>query len=103
MTHHDRPRLGLQQPVVPTFRPVRKADPPVLGAGLRQCHLLRRQIRRSDATLVSDAHTTEDQSAWGEPTPDLVIAHTNLYWTHHRAPGREAGTVTTAEATFAAS
>lgn len=54
--------------------------------------------RGYDATLVSDAHTTEDLSAYGAPTPDLVIAHTNLYWTHHRAPGREAGTVTTAEA-----
>lgn len=57
-------------------------------------------IRGYDATLVSDAHTTEDQSEYGAPTPDLVIAHTNLYWTHHRAPGREAGTVTTADATF---
>ena len=55
-------------------------------------------VRGYDATLVSDAHTTEDQSAYGAPTPDLVIAHTNLYWTYHRAPGREAGTVTTAEA-----
>lgn len=57
-------------------------------------------VRGYDATLVSDAHTTEDQSEYGAPTPDLVIAHTNLYWTHHRAPGREAGTVTTADATF---
>lgn len=55
-------------------------------------------VRGYDATLVSDAHTTEDQSSYGAPTPDLVIAHTNLYWTYHRAPGREAGTVTTAEA-----
>ncbi|SDD02296.1 cysteine hydrolase family protein [Nocardioides lianchengensis] len=58
-------------------------------------------VRGYDATLVSDAHTTEDQSAYGAPTPDLVIAHTNLYWQYHRAPGREAGVVTTAEATFA--
>ena len=55
-------------------------------------------VRGYDATLVSDAHTTEDQSSYGAPTPDLVIAHTNLYWTYHRAPGREAGTVATAEA-----
>jgi nicotinamidase-related amidase len=55
-------------------------------------------VRGYDATLVADAHTTEDQSAYGAPTPDLVIAHTNLYWANHRAPGREAGTVTTAEA-----
>lgn len=53
--------------------------------------------RGYDATLVSDAHTTEDQSPYGAPTPDLVIAHTNLYWTYHQAPGREAGTVSTAE------
>jgi nicotinamidase-related amidase len=57
--------------------------------------------RGYDATLVGDAHTTEDQSAWGAPTPDKVIAHTNLYWDHQRAPGRTAGTVTTAQVDFA--
>jgi hypothetical protein len=57
--------------------------------------------RGYDATLVADAHTTEDQSPWGAPTPDLVIAHTNLYWDNHQAPGREAGTVSTAEVDFA--
>lgn len=57
-------------------------------------------VRGYDATLVSDAHTTEDQSDWGAPTPDKVIAHTNLYWTNHRAPGRTAGTVKTAEVDF---
>jgi len=51
--------------------------------------------RGYDTTLVSDAHTTEDQSAWGAPPPDKVIAHTNLYWTYHRAPGRTAATVET--------
>ncbi len=43
--------------------------------------------------LVSDAHTTEDQSRWGAPLPDQVIAHTNLYWTYQTAPGRKAGTI----------
>jgi len=52
-------------------------------------------VRGYDATLVSDAHTTEDLSEWGAPTPDLVIAHTNLYWSNHTAPGRTAGTVAT--------
>ena len=52
--------------------------------------------------LVADAHTTEDQSAWGAPTPDKVIAHTNLYWDDQTAPGRTAGTTTTAEAELAA-
>ena len=57
-------------------------------------------VRGYDATLVEDAHTTEDQSEWGAPTPDKVIAHTNLYWANHTAPGREAGTVTTEAVTF---
>lgn len=57
--------------------------------------------RGYDATLVADAHTTEDLSPWGAPPPDKVIAHTNLYWKHHTAPGRTAGTVTTAELDFA--
>ncbi|MBL6275392.1 cysteine hydrolase [Micromonospora fiedleri] len=58
-------------------------------------------VRGYDATLVSDAHTTEDLTAWGAPPPEQVIAHTNLYWAHHSAPGRTAGTVATADVTFA--
>lgn len=54
-------------------------------------------VRGYDTILVSDAHTTEDQTEWGAPPPDKVIAHTNLYWTYHKAPGRTAGTVTTKE------
>ena len=57
-------------------------------------------VRGYDATLVSDAHTTEDLSQWGAPPPDLVIAHTNLYWSDHSAPGRTAGTVSTDEVDF---
>jgi nicotinamidase-related amidase len=57
-------------------------------------------VRGYDTTLVSDAHTTEDHTAWGAPPPDQVIAHTNLYWTYQDAPGRTAGTITTAEVTF---
>ena len=60
-------------------------------------------VRGYDATLVSDAHTTEDQTAWGAPAPDRVIAHTNLYWTYHAAPGRTAGTVATADVDFGGS
>ena len=57
--------------------------------------------RGYDATLVADAHTTEDQSAWGAPPPDQVIAHTNLYWRYQSAPGRTAGTVETGAVDFA--
>jgi nicotinamidase-related amidase len=59
-------------------------------------------VRGYDATLVSDAHTTEDQTAWGAPPPDQVIAHTNLYWTYQEAPGRTAGTVETEAVDFSA-
>jgi nicotinamidase-related amidase len=57
-------------------------------------------VRGYDATLVSDAHTTEDQTAWGAPPPHQVIAHTNLYWTYQTAPGRTAGTVETKDVDF---
>jgi len=57
-------------------------------------------VRGYDATLVADAHTTEDLSEWGAPTPDLVIAHTNLYWGSYSAPGRTAGTVTSEDVDF---
>jgi nicotinamidase-related amidase len=56
--------------------------------------------RGYDATLVSDAHTTEDHTQWGAPPPDQVIAHTNLYWTYQTAPGRTAGTVETKDVDF---
>jgi nicotinamidase-related amidase len=59
--------------------------------------------RGYDATLVKDAHTTEDMTAWGAPPPDAVIAHTNLYWTYQTAPGRKGGTVETKDVDFGAS
>jgi nicotinamidase-related amidase len=58
-------------------------------------------VRGYDATLVSDAHTTDDHSEWGAPPPGQVIAHTNLYWTYQVAPGRTAGTVATKDVDFA--
>jgi nicotinamidase-related amidase len=50
-------------------------------------------VRGYDALLVSDAHTTCDQTKWGAPSPAQVIAHTNLYWTYQTAPGRAAGAI----------
>jgi nicotinamidase-related amidase len=59
-------------------------------------------VRGYDVTLVGDAHTTEDLTSYGAPPPDQVIAHTNLYWHYETAPGRHAGTVSTADVSFAA-
>lgn len=57
-------------------------------------------VRGYDTMLVEDAHTTEDLSEYGAPPPAQVIAHTNLYWQYHRAPGRVAGVVATEALTF---
>jgi nicotinamidase-related amidase len=57
-------------------------------------------VRGYDAILVSDAHTTEDQTEWGAPPPVQVIAHTNLYWSFQEAPGRTAGTVESQDVDF---
>jgi nicotinamidase-related amidase len=57
--------------------------------------------RGYDVTLVGDAHTTGDKTQWGAPPPEQVITHTNLYWRYQSAPGRKAGTVSTADVTFA--
>ena len=77
----------------------------VVGAQTDECirSTLHGAIARGyDATLVSDAHTTEDLSEWGAPPPDKVIAHTNLYWKFQTAPGRTAGTVETKDVDFSA-
>jgi nicotinamidase-related amidase len=60
-------------------------------------------VRGYDVTLVADAHTTEDLTEYGAPPPDKVIAHTNLYWQYHRAPGRTAAVQPTTEVTFSGS
>jgi len=77
----------------------------VVGAQTDQC--IRSTLhgafaRGYDATLVSDAHTTGDATAWGAPPPEAVIAHTNLYWSYQKAPGRAAGAVETSNVDFAA-
>ncbi|SCE66250.1 Nicotinamidase-related amidase [Micromonospora matsumotoense] len=59
-------------------------------------------VRGYDTTLVGDAHTTQDRTAWGAPPPEQVVAHTNLYWAHQTAPGRTAGTVEAKDVDFAA-
>ena len=59
-------------------------------------------VRGYDTTLVSDAHTIDDETARGAPPADLVIAHTNLYWVFQSAPGRIAATLATGDVDFAA-
>lgn len=53
--------------------------------------------RGYDVTLVADAHTTEDLTAYGAPLPEQVIAHTNLTWQWQSAPGRQGAVVATAD------
>jgi nicotinamidase-related amidase len=59
-------------------------------------------VRGYDAILVGDAHTTQDMTKYGAPPVEQVIAHTNLYWKYHTAPGRTAGTVATRDVDFGA-
>jgi isochorismate hydrolase len=58
-------------------------------------------VRGYDATLVSDAHTTEDIRKWGFPVgPEQSIAYTNAYWSWAAAPGRKGSVAPTAEVDF---
>ncbi|MFE9428562.1 isochorismatase family protein [Kitasatospora sp. NPDC006697] len=57
-------------------------------------------VRGYHTVLVGDAHTCSDETAQGAPPPEAVIAHTNLYWSGQRAPGREGGTTTAEQADF---
>ena len=59
--------------------PARRAPTPALTSG------------RPDAAAI-DAVAT--------PPPAQVVAHTNLYWSFQRAPGRQAAVVSAAEVTF---
>src|SRR3954467_9923337 len=72
-----------------------------LARGVRPWTIHGALVRGYDGTLVEDAHTTEDQSEWGAPPPEQVIAHTNLYWKFQSAPGRKGGTAATKDVTFA--
>jgi nicotinamidase-related amidase len=56
--------------------------------------------RGYDTVLVGDAHTTSDDTGYGMPPVDKVIAHTNMYWSQQAAPGREAAVVETSEVDF---
>ena len=57
--------------------------------------------RGYDATLVSDAHTTDD-CTYSEPpvSAEQVIAHTNFYWNCQRTASARGGTVKSADLGF---
>ena len=57
--------------------------------------------RGYNATLVLDAHTTDD-CTWTTPplTAEQVIAHTNFYWKWQRTPRAAGGTSLAAEVVF---
>jgi nicotinamidase-related amidase len=58
-------------------------------------------VRGYDATLVSDAHTTEDLREWGFPvSPEQSIGYTNMYWSWASAPGRTGAVTPTAQVDF---
>jgi nicotinamidase-related amidase len=57
--------------------------------------------RGYDVTLVSDAHTTQDMTEWGNIPPGDVITFTNLYWGFTTAPGRKTGVVKSDDVAFA--
>jgi nicotinamidase-related amidase len=66
-----------------------------------RCTLHGAIVRGYDATLVGDAHTTEDLSQWGLPVnAEQVIAFTNMYWSESSVPGRTARVVPTPEVEF---
>jgi nicotinamidase-related amidase len=60
--------------------------------------------RGYDATLVGDAHGTEDMREWGAPMgPMEAVAYTNLYWSESRTHEAAGDVKPTAEVTFAQS
>ena len=69
-----------------------------------RCTLHGALVRGYDATLVTDAHTTDDPSQYGLPlNAEQVIAHTNMYWNYSAAPGRAGRTAPTADIDFGSS
>jgi len=78
----------------------------VAGAQTEECirsTLHSALVRGYDATLVADAHTSEDMRGWGFPvSPEQSIAYTNAYWSWANAPGRKGSVTPTAEVDFAA-
>ena len=57
--------------------------------------------RGYDATLVADAHGTEDMREWGAPMdPSGAVAYTNLYWSESRTHEAIGDVKPTAEVTF---
>ena len=57
--------------------------------------------RGYDATLVGDAHGTEDMREWGAPMgPMDAVAYTNLYWSESKTHEATGDVKSTAEVAF---
>lgn len=57
-------------------------------------------VRGYDTTLIADAHTTEDLTSYGLPSPESIITLTNTYWTWQSAPGRQGTVIKTKDVKF---
>jgi nicotinamidase-related amidase len=57
-------------------------------------------VRGYDTVLVADAHTTEDLTEYGLPSPEAIVKHRNTTWTWQGAPDRAATVVDTADVTW---
>ena len=56
--------------------------------------------RGYDVDLVADAHTTDDLSEYGMPTPDKLVAHMNMYWDTQTAANCSGTVVATSDVEF---
>lgn len=57
-------------------------------------------LRGYDVTLVGDAHTLVDSTAFGAPEAKEAITFTNLYWKNQEGPERAADTLPSTRVTF---
>lgn len=56
--------------------------------------------RGYDVTLVADAHTATDKTAWGAPPVADVIAHLNLCWSFQTGEGKTADVAESVDVDF---
>lgn len=57
-------------------------------------------FRGYDVTLIGDAHTLVDSTAFGAPSAKEIITYTNLYWKYQEGPERRADTLPSTRVSF---